>query len=127
MQIMILWAFSFVSFVRVMVGLPTKLPSAQMQREEGQEEGWGSGGRRQRQQCSEGPLPSVFSTSLFPVTFLPFRRSEPRLGHCAASAPGLLAALPALILSRPPLPRAWLSTNSFKEINRINSSEEFHK
>ena len=44
MQIMILWAFSFVSFVRVMVGLPTKLPSAQMQREEGQEEGWGSGG-----------------------------------------------------------------------------------
>lgn len=61
---MILWAFSFVSFVRVMVGLPTKLPSAQMQREEGQEEGWGFGGRRQRQQCSEGSPPSVFSTSL---------------------------------------------------------------
>ena len=96
---------------------------------EGRRAGGGLGvwGRRQRQQCSEGPLPSVFSTSLFPVTFLPFRRSEPRLGHCAASAPGLLAALPALILSRPPLPRAWLSTNSFKEINRINSSEEFHK
>ena len=38
MQMMILWAFSFVSFVRVMVGLAMKLPYAQMQREEGQEE-----------------------------------------------------------------------------------------
>ena len=35
MQIMILWAFSFVSFVRVMIDLAMKLPSGQMQREEG--------------------------------------------------------------------------------------------
>ena len=80
MQLMILWAFSFVSFVRVMVGLAMKLPYAQMQREEGQEEGWGSGGRRQRQSCSEGSLPSAFSISRFPVTLLPFGSSEPQSG-----------------------------------------------
>ena len=47
---------------------------------------------------------------------------HPRTPGCSP-----VTALPALILSRPRLQRAQLSTNSFKEINRINSSEEFHK
>lgn len=47
---------------------------------------------------------------------------HPRTPGCSP-----VTALPALILSRPRLQRAWLSTNGFKEINRINSSEEFHK
>lgn len=133
MQIVILWAFSFVSFVRVMIGLPTNLPSAQMQREEGQEEGWGSGGRRQRQQCSEGSLPSAFSVSLSSDFSSLWQLRAPAwatfLGCLHPRTPGCspVTALPALILSRPRLQRAWLSTNSFKEINRINSSEEFHK